>query len=147
MQIESNKQGGNYAKKNITGESLRYAPVVMNALQLSKLKGPEHESLQRLTNTYQPQYMDEASIQNSINSENRNTINALTNASGGSESALRAGILGAGLNATKAKSDAYMKMRDYNNQQNIAADLVKNNLELLLLQHQKRKKTIEKSVF
>jgi len=111
---------GNYTKQNITGESLRYAPVVMNALQLSKLKGPEHESLQRLTNTYQPQYMDEASIQNSINSENRNTINALTNASGGSESALRAGILGAGLNATKAKSDAYMKMREYNNNQNIA---------------------------
>lgn len=111
---------GKYAKENITGESLRYAPVAMNALQLAKLRGPEHESLQRLTNTYQPQYMDEASIQNSINSENRNTINALTNASGGSESALRAGILGAGLNATKAKSDAYMKMREYNNNQNIA---------------------------
>jgi len=111
---------GNYTKQNMTGESLRYAPVVMNALQLSKLKGPEHESLQRLTNTYQPQYMDEASIQNSINSENRNTINALTNASGGSESALRAGILGAGLNATKARSDAYMKMKEYNNNQNIA---------------------------
>lgn len=34
-----------------------------------------------------------------------------------------------------------------NNQQNRAADLVKNNLELLLLQHQKRKKTIEKINF
>jgi len=105
---------------NTVGNALRLAPVAMNAYQLAKLKKPGHESLSRLSNTYKPQFIDEASLQNAVGNENRNTINALTNSSGGSEAALRAGILGANLNATRGRSDAYMKMRDYNNQQNIA---------------------------
>lgn len=113
-------KAGNFIKNNIGSESLRYAPVLVDMLQLGKLKGPTHESTPRLTNTYQPQFMDEATIQNSIGAENRNTINALTNASGGSSAGLRAGILGANLNATKARSDAYIKMKEYNNNQNVA---------------------------
>jgi len=135
-------KAGKYLKENAGAgaEALRYAPVLMNAYQLAKLKKPGHESLSRLTNTYKPQFIDEASLQNAVGNENRNTINALTNSSGGSEAALRAGILGAGLNATRGRSDAYMKMRDYNNQQNIAgqqfqlgvdqANMSQSNLEM-----------------
>ncbi len=114
---------------NTVGNALRLAPVAMNAYQLAKLKKPGHESLSRLSNTYKPQFIDEASLQNAVGNENRNTINALTNSSGGSEAALRAGILGANLNATRGRSDAYMKMRDYNNQQNIAKQQFQLNVD------------------
>lgn len=131
---------GNSINNNTVGNALRLAPVAMNAYQLAKLKKPGIQSLSRLSNTYKPQYLDEATLQNAVGNENRNTINALTNSSGGSEAALRAGILGAGLNATRGRSDAYMKMRDYNNQQNIAgqqfqlgvdqANMSQSNLEM-----------------
>lgn len=112
---------GNYAKQNITGESLRYAPVAMNALQLAKLKRPGQVSLNRLSNTYKPGYIDEAGIQNRLDSENQNTINALTNSSGGSEASLRAGILGSQAARLRARGDAYAGMQQYNNSQDAAA--------------------------
>jgi len=122
-------KAGNFLKNNIGGESLRYAPLLTDFLQMNDMKGPAHESLTRLSNNYQPQYMDEATIQNNINSENRNIINALTNSSGGSDAALRNSLIASNLNATKAKSDAYMKMREYNNNQNIAAQQFKLNVD------------------
>jgi len=118
-------KAGDFLKNNIGAESLRYAPLLTDFLQMNDMKGPAHESLTRLSNNYQPQYMDEATIQNNINSENRNIINALTNSSGGSDAALRNSLIASNLNATKAKSDAYMKMREYNNNQNIAAQQFK----------------------
>jgi len=117
IQISENKEGsifnkttnkvGDYLDKN-GGKILKYAPVAMNAYQLSKLKKPVNQRLQRLDDKYKPQYVDEVQLQNIANQELTNTINSLSQ-SGASQGAIRNAILGAGLNKTKALSDAYMK--------------------------------------
>jgi len=107
---------GDFLDKN-GGKILKYAPVAMNAYQLSQLKRPKYERLDRLSNTYNPTYVDEKALQNIVSNENDNTINALTNASNGSVGALRSNILGANLNYTKAMSDAYLKANEANNAQ------------------------------
>lgn len=114
------KKAGDYFKEN-QGEMLRLAPVAMNALQLANLKKPGHVSLNRLSNVYKPGYIDEAGIQNRLDSEHRNTINALTNASGGSDAALRASILGTQAARLRARGDAYSSIQQYNNGQDAIA--------------------------
>lgn len=98
---------GDYLDKN-GGKFLKYAPVAMNAYQLAKLTKPENQRLQRLSDKYKAQYVDEAQLQNIANQEMTNTINSISQ-SGASQGAIRSSILGAGLNKTKALSDAYMK--------------------------------------
>jgi len=90
------------------GKFLKYAPVAMNAYQLSQLKKPENKMLQRLGNKYNPQYVDEAQLQNIVRQEGNNQSAAIQQM-GGSEGALRNALLASGLNKTKALSDAYMK--------------------------------------
>ena len=114
------QKAGNYLKDN-KGELMRLAPVGMNALQLANLKRPGQVSLNRLSNVYKPSYIDEAGIQNRLDSENQNTINALTNSSGGSEASLRAGILASQAGRLRARGDAYAGMQQYNNSQDAAA--------------------------
>lgn len=104
---------GQYAKDNY-GNALRYAPVAMNAYQLAKMGKPEVETLDRLGNRYNPQYMDEKALTNQINAETNYTANALANASNGSLGSLSNNILGMQLNKTKALSDAYSKVADVN---------------------------------
>lgn len=99
-------------------EKLRYAPVAMNAFQLMDMEKPETERLDRLDNTYMKQYVDEASLQNVIRNQHGNTARALADATGGSTSALRANLLAANLNKTKALSDAYMRASEINRGQN-----------------------------
>ena len=110
-------KAGNYLDKN-GGKFLKYAPVAMNAYQLSQLKKPKYERLDRLSNTYKPSYVDERALQNIVSNENDNTINALTNSSNGSVGALRSNLLGANINYTKALSDSYLKANEANNAQN-----------------------------
>jgi hypothetical protein len=98
---------GDYLDNN-GGKFLKYAPVAMNAYQLAKLKKPVNQRLQRLDDKYKAQYVDEAALQNVANQEMTNTINGISQ-SGASQGAIRSSILGAGLNKTKALSDAYMK--------------------------------------
>ena len=98
---------GNYLDKN-GGKFLKYAPVAMNAYQLSQLKKPENKMLQRLGNKYNPQYVDEAQLQNIVRQEGNNQSAAIQQM-GGSEGALRNALLASGLNKTKALSDAYIK--------------------------------------
>jgi len=98
---------GNWLDRN-GGKFLKYAPVAMNAYQLAKLKKPVNQRLQRLDDKYKAQYVDEAALQNVANQEMTNTINGISQ-SGASQGAIRSSILGAGLNKTKALSDAYMK--------------------------------------
>lgn len=99
---------------------LQYAPVLgdfMNYVDARRDR-PEVEQLSRSTKRYKPDYVDEAYIQNIVDSNYNNTINALTNASGGSASNLRANILAASANRTRDISDAYFKADEYNRQQN-----------------------------
>lgn len=87
---------------------LKYAPIAMNAYQLSQLKKPDNQRLKRLDDKYKAQYVDEAQLQNIANQEMTNTINSISQ-SGASQGAIRNSMLSAGLNKTKALSDAYMK--------------------------------------
>lgn len=110
---------GEFAKDN--KEALRYAPVAMNALQAINLEKPDAVSLNRLDNTYNPQYTDEQALQN-ITREQFNTTNeALAGASGGSTSALRSNILASGLNRAKAMSEAYRRSAEQNATENKTA--------------------------
>lgn len=132
---------GKYGGKagNILGSAARYAPVAMNALQLSKLKKPEYERLNRLNNRFNPDYVDERSLQNIAGNEYDNTVNAITQM-GGSEGATRNAILAAGLNKTKAIGQAYMEESNQNRNQKLQgqqfnlgvdqANIGQSNLEL-----------------
>lgn len=114
-----------YPKANLSklgdtlGQAARYAPIAMNAYQLSKLKKPEYERLNRLDARFKPEYVDEKSLQNIVGNEYDNTVNAITQMGGG-EGATRNAILGAGLNKTKALSDAYMNASAQNRQMNMS---------------------------
>ena len=98
------------------GKFLKYAPVAMNAYQLSQLKKPDNKMLQRLSDRYNPQYVDESQLQNIVRQEGNNQTAAIQQM-GGSEGALRNALLATGLNKTKALSDAYMKSSESNRSQ------------------------------
>lgn len=96
---------GNYVNQN-AGNLTRYAPIAANALQLANLKKPQGERLDRLTNRYKPEYVDEAALQNIVNQTMNNSINAVSQ-SGASQGQTRASIIGSQLQRSKALSDAY----------------------------------------
>lgn len=100
------------------GQAARYAPIAMNAYQLSQLEKPQYERLNRLDARFKPEYVDERSLQNIAGNEYDNTVNAITQM-GGSTGATRNAILGAGLNKTKALGDAYMNASGQNRQMNV----------------------------
>ena len=118
-------------KKSIAGKALsytndnlgniaRYAPIAANALQLAQLKKPQGERLDRLSNRYRPEYVDEAQLQNIANQTMNNSINAVGQ-SGASQGQLRSSIIGSQLQRTKAISDAYSQAAAQNRQQNAMA--------------------------
>jgi len=88
------------------GNLARYAPIAANALQLAQLKKPQGERLDRLSNRYKPEYVDEAQLQNIANQTMNNSVNAIGQ-SGASQGQLRSSIIGSQLERTKALSDAY----------------------------------------
>lgn len=110
------EKAGDYLNKN-GGKFLKYAPVAMSAYQLANLSKPENKTLQRLNNRYNPQYTDEARLQNIANQEMNNSVDAYSQL-GGSQGAVRNAIIASGLNKTKGLSDAYMKANEFNNSQN-----------------------------
>jgi len=91
---------------NNAGNIARYAPIAANAYQLSQLKKPQGERLDRLSNRYKPEYVDEATLQNIADQTMNNTISSISQ-SGASQGQNRASILGSQLQRTKAISDAY----------------------------------------
>lgn len=91
---------------NNAGNIARYAPIAANAYQLSQLKKPQGERLDRLSNRYKPEYVDEAALQNIANQTMNNTVNAIGQ-SGASQGQLRSSLVGSQLQRTKAISDAY----------------------------------------
>jgi hypothetical protein len=106
---------------NTLGQAARYAPIATNAYQLSQLKKPGYSRLDRLDQRFNPEYVDERSLQNIVSNETNNSINALSGATNGSMGALRSNILGAGINRTKAMSDAYMNAEAQNRATNVQA--------------------------
>ncbi len=114
----NNKKGFNVDLGSLgakASEASRYAPVAMNALQLSQLKKPKNEVLGRLGNRYQEQLTDERSLQNIVAKNNASNRNAIVGASGGSGSAARANLIANSLRSTEAESRAYMQSAEANN--------------------------------
>lgn len=99
---------GNFLGDNYS-DVLRYSPTAINALELANLERPAIETRDRLGTRYSPQYVDEAALQNIAREQFNTTAEALAGASGGSTSALRSNILGAGLNRARSISDAYQR--------------------------------------
>lgn len=114
---ESTKKAKEWIGDN-KGDIMRYAPVAMNAYQLSKLKKPKEESLARLNTRYDRQFADESTYQNLVREETNANRSAILNTTGGSAAAARANLLGSQLNSTKALSDAYSKIADINRGEN-----------------------------
>tara|TARA_R110000850_G_scaffold37877_1_gene99423 strand:+ start:1 stop:1521 length:1521 start_codon:yes stop_codon:yes gene_type:complete len=154
---DTNQYGlGDWLKRNFTkgddGEqsnvgkfvntAMRYAPTAINAGQLANLPKAEVENLNKLDNRYKPGYVDEAALQN-ISRENFNMSNqALSGASGGSTSALRSNILGAGLNRNKALSNAYLKASDINRGEDSKAQQFNMGVDKVNLQQSNSEKDI-----
>lgn len=128
----------NYTADNI-GNIARYAPIAANASQLAQLKKPQGERLDRLGNRYKPEYVDEAMMKNIVDQEANNQINALTQ-SGASQGAVRNAILGAGLNKTKALSDAYMNAAAQNRATNDRAQTFNLGVDQVNLQQSNTEK-------
>ena len=131
-------KGLNYVNDNL-GNIARYAPIAANALQLAQLKKPQGERLDRLGNRYKPEYVDEAMMRNIVDQEANNQINALTQ-SGASQGAVRNAILGAGLNKTKALSDAYMNAAAQNRATNDRAQTFNLGVDQVNLQQSNTEK-------
>ena len=106
------QQLGTYLNDN-AGNLARYAPIAANAYQLSQLKKPQGERLERLDNRYKPSYVDLAAQQNIVNQELNNTNSAIQS-SGASQGQARAAMLASQLNKTKALSNAYMNAQIQN---------------------------------
>ncbi len=132
---------GKFLNEN-KGDILRYAPTAINAAQLATLPKAEVESLNRLDNRYKPGYVDEATLQNTARENYNMTSQALTGASGGSTSALRSNILGAGLNRNKAISDAYLKSSDINRGEDAKAQQFNLGVDRVNLQQSNSEKDI-----
>lgn len=111
--------------------ALQYAPILGNAINYLDAKNEKAEvtSLDRLSARYKPQYADEMSIQNISNDNFDNTINSLAGGTNGSQGALRANILGAGLNKARGQSEAYTQAAEYNRGQDNTAQQFNLNVD------------------
>lgn len=99
------KAAGKFALEN-AGEAMRFAPIAMNAYQLANLGKTQGVNYATSGARFKPGYVDEAALQRTVDQEANNQIRGLQE-SGASEGAVRAATLAAGLNKTKALSDAY----------------------------------------
>jgi phage gp36-like protein len=125
---KSNKVGQKDSS-SIIGEALRYAPIAANAYQLGTLKKPGAVNYQTLEGRFKPSYVDEAQMQRIVDQEGNNQIAAITQM-GGSEGATRNAILGAGLNKTKALSDAYANAAAQNRATDVQGQEFNRNTDL-----------------
>ena len=132
---------GQFLNEN-KGDILRYAPTAINAFQLATLPKAEVESLNKLDNRYKPGYVDEAALQNTARENYNMTSQALSGASGGSTSALRSNILGAGLNRNKALSNAYLKSSNINRGEDAKAQQFNLGVDKVNLQQSNSEKDI-----
>ena len=106
-------QAGDYLKEN-GSEALRYAPGLTDAYQLANLKKPEDTSRSRLGNKYKEQPVDERELVQQVQEGVSSQRDAILGASGGSQSAARANLLGLNLQGTKALSNAMQQAGEAN---------------------------------
>ncbi len=145
--LKANPQVEDQSKLGITnvgdklGNALRYAPIAMDAYQLSQLKKPQGERLDRLGNRYKPTYTDLAAQQNIVNQELNNVSNAIQG-SGASQGAIRSNLLGAQLNKSKALSQAYADAEARNAQQDALAQQFNLGVDSTNLQQSNTEKDI-----
>ena len=90
----------------------------MNAGQLAGLQKPGKVGLDRLTDMYRPQQVDERGMQNAAQNAANINKDAILSSSGGSASAARAALLGSELNASRNLSGAYQAATAENRQDN-----------------------------
>ena len=105
------------------GELLRYAPSLSSAMQLSNLKKPEQQGMDRLGNKYNEQLVDERGLQNTVQENVLNNRNALLSSSGGSGSSARANLLASQLQGGKVQSQAYQQAGEANMKENRAGQV------------------------
>ena len=103
--------------KNDPLSALRYAPALTDAYQLATLKKPDDISRNRLGNKYQEQLVDEKQLVKQVQEGISGQRGAIAEASGGSQAAQRANLLGLSLQGTKALSDAMQKAGAENRQE------------------------------
>tara|TARA_R110002074_G_scaffold198877_4_gene366591 strand:- start:20674 stop:22266 length:1593 start_codon:yes stop_codon:yes gene_type:complete len=110
------------------GELLRYAPAAMNLGQLARLQKPGQVGLNRLTDMYKPQQVDERGMQNAAQNAANVNKDAILSSSEGSASAARAALLGSELNASRNLSGAYQAATAENRQDNRKAQEFNTNI-------------------
>lgn len=123
--IENSKYGLN--KEMLTrgiNDLGRLAPVIGNAFQ--KISKPEVVNPILNTRKFNPEYVDEKQLQNSI--AGQDTYNAIQNANM-SQGATTNAILGAGLNKNKAMSDAYIQANNQNRSMNLQGQSFDNSID------------------
>jgi hypothetical protein len=113
----------NSGSKFNAAEALRYAPSLSNAMQLSNLKKPEQQGMDRLGNKYNEQLVDERGLQNTVQENVLNNRNALLSSSGGSGSSARANLLASQLQGGKVQSQAYQQAGEANRKENRAGQV------------------------
>lgn len=115
-------QGSKGSKGSLRGpgglEALRYAGVAGNLAQYLTAPDAEVERYDRLDNRYQPDYVDERSLENRVANSAANTRRALTDTYGGSAAGVRAGLLASQINESRALSDARMRAEEQNRGEN-----------------------------
>lgn len=100
------------------GEILRAAPIASNLLTLKNLDKAEPVRRDRLDARYTPDYVDEGAMENRVAQTARNAQRALSGASGGDLSALRANILASQATAGRTLSDARLQAENVNRGEN-----------------------------
>lgn len=117
---DANPNDQNTQKRFQPQELLRYAPVIGNAVNLLTAPGAETETYDRLDSRYKHQYVDERMLENRVSQSAANTRSAIQNASGGSQAAARASLLGSQVNETRGLSEAMAQAQGANRAENAA---------------------------
>lgn len=110
-------KAGEFIKDNY-GEMLNAAPALYNAYKAMNPETSDTVAYDRLSDTYKKSYIDRAALENINREETNNTMNALTNAAGGSNAALMGNYAAANAGRIKGRSDAYLKADAYDAEQN-----------------------------
>jgi len=134
------KKVGKYVNDNASNIA-RYAPIAANTLQLAQLKKPQGERLDRLSNRYKPEYVDETALQNIADQTMNNSVNAIGQ-SGASQGQLRSSIIGSQLQRTKALSNAYSNATVQNRATNDRAQTFNLGVDQVNLQQSNTEKDI-----
>lgn len=110
------------------GDAQRYAPVLGNLLQRSKIGPAEVDKAIKNNYMYNKQLMDTKALENIASQEAYNTNQVLAQ-SGLTGNQLLSAMMGSQLNRTKAISDAYQQVNQHNINENKLAEQVKQQNE------------------